>query len=137
VSSERPAACPKCGMALESAAPLRRSATIYSCPMHPEIEQAEPGSCPICGMALEPTTVSAEEEENPELVDMTRRFWVGVVFGLPLVIIAYRPSTSCCRPGSGLGSSLSWRARSSSGRAGLSSSGPGSPWSTAASICSP
>ena len=88
VSSERPAACPKCGMALESAAPLRRSATIYSCPMHPEIEQAEPGSCPICGMALEPTTVSAEEEENPELVDMTRRFWVGVVFGLPLVIIA-------------------------------------------------
>ena len=47
--------------------------------MHPEIVRAEPGSCPICGMALEPRTVTAAQEENPELRDMTRRFWIGVV----------------------------------------------------------
>ena len=49
-----------------------------------------PGSCPICGMALEPKTITAEEEENPELIDMTRRFWVSVVLTIPLVIIAMR-----------------------------------------------
>ena len=60
----------------------------YTCPMHPEVKQDKPGDCPKCGMALEPHTVMAEEEENPELVDMRRRFWVSVVFTLPLVIIA-------------------------------------------------
>ena len=52
--------------------------TIYTCPMHPEIRQVGPGSCPICGMALEPLEVSADQGPNPELVDMTRRFWIGV-----------------------------------------------------------
>ena len=50
----------------------------YVCPMHPEIVRSEPGSCPICGMALEPRTVTLEEEPNPELVDMQRRFWVSL-----------------------------------------------------------
>ncbi|HEU4712812.1 MAG TPA: heavy metal translocating P-type ATPase [Pyrinomonadaceae bacterium] len=56
----------------------------YTCPMHPEIVRDGPGSCPICGMALEPVTVSLEDEENPELVDMTRRFWVCLVMTIPI-----------------------------------------------------
>ena len=57
---------------------------IYTCPMHPEIRQEGPGSCPICGMALEPETVTAEAPPNHELVDFTRRFWVGLVLTLPV-----------------------------------------------------
>ncbi len=66
------------------------NATEYTCPMHPEIVRDGPGSCPICGMALEPRTVTApdENEENPELVDMTRRFWVSTALTVPLVVIA-------------------------------------------------
>jgi P-type Cu+ transporter len=60
----------------------------YTCPMHPEIIRPKPGSCPICGMALEPRTISAIEEENPELRDMTRRFWISLVLTAPLLIIA-------------------------------------------------
>jgi Cu+-exporting ATPase len=61
----------------------------YTCPMHPEIVRSKPGSCPICGMALEPRTVTASgEEDNPELRDMTRRFWVGVVLTAPLIAIS-------------------------------------------------
>jgi len=60
----------------------------YTCPMHPEIVRDAPGSCPTCGMALEPRTVSLDDEKNPELVEMTRRFWVGVVLSLPLLLIA-------------------------------------------------
>ncbi|HEU4933424.1 MAG TPA: heavy metal translocating P-type ATPase [Pyrinomonadaceae bacterium] len=56
----------------------------YTCPMHPEIVRDGPGSCPICGMALEPVTVSLEQEENPELIDMTRRFWISVVLTIPV-----------------------------------------------------
>ncbi|HZD41610.1 MAG TPA: heavy metal translocating P-type ATPase, partial [Terriglobales bacterium] len=84
-----PGACPKCGMALEpmSAAPPSTK-TEYVCPMHPEIVRDEPGSCPICGMALEPRTVTLEEEKNPELEDMTRRFWFGVVFSIPVLFLA-------------------------------------------------
>lgn len=59
----------------------------YTCPMHPEIVQEGPGDCPICGMALEVKTVTLEEEKNPELVDMSRRFWVSVVLTLPLLIL--------------------------------------------------
>ena len=59
----------------------------YTCPMHPEIIRDAPGSCPICGMALEPLTVSLEDEENPELVDMTRRFWVAVALSIPVFIL--------------------------------------------------
>ena len=58
--------------------------TIYTCPMHPEIRQVGAGSCPICGMALEPETVTADSGPNPELADMTRRFWVGLVLALPV-----------------------------------------------------
>src|SRR5580765_7956343 len=61
--------------------------TEYTCPMHPEIVRDAPGSCPICGMALEPRTITVAEEENPELVDMARRFWVSVVLGLPVFLI--------------------------------------------------
>jgi Cu+-exporting ATPase len=61
---------------------------VFTCPMHPEIVRDAPGSCPICGMALEPRTVSLEEEENPELIDMTRRFRIGTILTIPLVYIA-------------------------------------------------
>src|SRR6266568_8334226 len=67
--------------------PLARGSE-YTCPMHPQIVRDAPGSCPICGMTLEPRTVSLEEEKNPELDDMTRRFWVGVALSIPLLLIA-------------------------------------------------
>ena len=60
---------------------------IYTCPMHPQIRQAGPGSCPICGMALEPEVASLDAPPNPELADMTRRFWVGLVLALPAVVL--------------------------------------------------
>ena len=63
------------------------SGVLYTCPMHPQIRQYGPGSCPICGMALEPLTVTAEAPENPELIDMTRRFWVGLVLALPVFLL--------------------------------------------------
>jgi Cu+-exporting ATPase len=59
--------------------------TIYTCPMHPQIRQTGPGSCPICGMALEPEIAGTEGGPNPELIDMTRRFWVGLVLTLPVL----------------------------------------------------
>lgn len=61
--------------------------TIYTCPMHPQIRQEGPGNCPICGMALEPLEVTAEAAPNLELIDMTRRFWIGLALGLPLVVL--------------------------------------------------
>ena len=61
--------------------------TIYICPMHPQIRQVGPGSCPICGMALEPELVSADTGSNPELADMSRRFWIGLVLALPVVAL--------------------------------------------------
>lgn len=61
--------------------------TIYTCPMHPQIRRNEPGNCPICGMALEPLVATGEDGPNPELVDMTRRFWVSLVFTLPVLIL--------------------------------------------------
>src|SRR5579862_3758804 len=88
VRETKPVPCPSCGMALEPETPVAATRTEYTCPMHPEIVRAEPGSCPICGMALEPRTVSAAAEENPELRDMTRRFWVGVALTAPLLAIA-------------------------------------------------
>jgi Cu+-exporting ATPase len=88
VRQETPGACPKCGMALE---PLNITApqtkTEYTCPMHPEIVRDGPGSCPLCGMALEPRTVSLSDEENPELSDMRRRFWLSVVLSIPVFLI--------------------------------------------------
>jgi len=88
VREPKPGACPSCGMALESELPRPLTKTEYTCPMHPQIVRSEPGSCPICGMALEPRTVSLAEEENPELRDMTRRFWASVVLTVPLLAIA-------------------------------------------------
>jgi len=60
----------------------------YSCPMHPQIVRDQPGSCPICGMALEPRTVALDEGPNPELVDMSRRFWVGLALSAPIFVLA-------------------------------------------------
>ena len=89
VRESKPGACPKCGMALEPAAPSAPAVkTEYVCPMHPEIVRPEPGFCPICGMALEPRTVTLEEEANPELVDMTRRFWISLVLTAPIAFLA-------------------------------------------------
>ena len=81
-----PGPCPKCGMALEPATmPPPRSRLEYTCPMHPEIVRSEPGACPICGMALEPREVTGEEV-NPELVSMTRRFWISVGLTVPILL---------------------------------------------------
>jgi Cu+-exporting ATPase len=91
VESDKPGDCPKCGMALERNPAYREPArTIWTCPMHPQIEQDHPGECPICGMALEPKTVTSAgaEEENHELRDMTRRFWVGAMLSLPVLVLA-------------------------------------------------
>jgi len=92
VEQQGPGSCPKCGMALEPKSPIPVAArTEYTCPMHPEIVRDEPGSCPKCGMALEPRTVSlTEEESNPEYEDMRKRFIVGAILTLPLVLIAMR-----------------------------------------------
>ncbi len=88
VHSGSPGPCPKCGMALEPATPAGMAEKVqWTCPMHPEIVRDEPGSCPICGMALEPRTITAEETENPELLDMRRRFWVSALLSLPLLVI--------------------------------------------------
>jgi Cu+-exporting ATPase len=87
-----PGSCPKCGMALEPKTPVPVAEKIeYTCPMHPEIIRDIPGSCPKCGMALEQKTVSlAAEESNPEYEDMRKRFIVGTILTLPLLIIAMR-----------------------------------------------
>jgi len=89
VRRQGPGDCPKCGMAMETVlAALPATKTEYTCPMHPEIVRDAPGSCPICGMALEPRTVSTAEEENPELIDMTRRFWISVALTVPILVVA-------------------------------------------------
>ncbi len=89
VRAAKQGACPKCGMALEPLTiTLPATRTEYVCPMHPEIVRQEPGSCPICGMALEPRTVTLEEQANPELIDMTRRFWIGAVLSAPIFFFA-------------------------------------------------
>jgi Cu+-exporting ATPase len=69
---------------VEVASPDRADGIVYTCPMHPQIRQSGPGSCPICGMALEPLTPTARDEPNVELIDMTRRFWVGLAITVPL-----------------------------------------------------
>jgi Cu+-exporting ATPase len=87
VKETKPVPCPSCGMALEPETPVASERTQYVCPMHPKVVRDEPGHCPICGMALEPKTV-AVEADNPELRDMTRRFWVSVALTAPLLAIA-------------------------------------------------
>ena len=61
--------------------------TIFTCPMHPEVRQEGPGSCPICGMALEPEMPSADAGPNAELIDMTRRLWIGLALTVPVVAL--------------------------------------------------
>ena len=91
VRSQNPGPCPKCGMALEGLTPKPSATALqWTCPMHPEIVRDGPGSCPICGMALEPRTISASDDESPELVDMRRRFRVSAVLSAPLLLIAMR-----------------------------------------------
>jgi Cu+-exporting ATPase len=107
VRQQKAGACPKCGMALEPehvAAPATK--TEWTCPMHPEIVRDAPGTCPICGMALEPRNVTVEEE-NPELRDMTRRFWIGAALTVPLVILAMLREVPGVLPHS-LAESASW-----------------------------
>ena len=87
VEDPEPGDCPECGMALEpmhTQAPATK--TEWTCPMHPEVVREEPGDCPTCGMALEPRTVELERE-NPELRDMTRRFWFSAALSIPLVVL--------------------------------------------------
>ena len=81
-----PGACPMCGMALESEE-VAGVAICYTCPMHPEVQKERPGSCPTCGMALEPMTVVLEDD-NPELDNMRRRFYVSLVFTVPVFVLA-------------------------------------------------
>ena len=61
--------------------------TIYTCPMHPQIRQSGPGNCPICGMTLEPVVTTADAGPNPELIDMTRRFWIGLALAVPVMAL--------------------------------------------------
>ncbi len=91
VRRQGPGACPECGMALEPAGVTAATRVAYTCPMHPEIVRDQPDSCPICGMALEPRTVTVEAGPNPELADMTRRFWIGTALTLPVLILAMGP----------------------------------------------
>ncbi len=87
VESVGPAACPKCGMALEPDRPPAPTATRYTCPMHPEVVSDHPGICPECGMALERDATGAQTPENSELTDMTRRFRVSALLAGPLLLI--------------------------------------------------
>ena len=114
----------------------------YTCPMHPEVMQDHPGACPLCGMALEPSMPGLEEGPNQELVDMSRRFWVGLAFTIPILLLAMGDML----PGQPLRFlnrqlanwiQLRWRFPSSSGAAGLSGSGRGHRSVSAAPTCLP
>jgi len=88
VRQRGPGSCPECGMALEPAGPPQLlTRTQYVCPMHPEVVQDRPGNCPKCGMTLEPRTVEAEEDDS-ELRDMSRRFWVSALLAVPVFLSA-------------------------------------------------
>ncbi|HBI16134.1 MAG TPA: copper-transporting ATPase [Desulfobulbaceae bacterium] len=91
VRQQGPGSCPKCGMALEPLIPEVSSRTEYTCPMHPEVVRDSPGSCPKCGMALEPRTIALDgEDKNPEYDFMRKRFLLGAILTVPLVLIAMR-----------------------------------------------
>jgi P-type Cu+ transporter len=90
---DHPGPCPKCGMALEPDVPATPSTRIeYTCTMHPQIVRPGPGSCPICGMALEPRTALADDDENPELRDMRRRFWISSALAIPVLVLTMADS---------------------------------------------
>ncbi|MCA9716758.1 MAG: YHS domain-containing protein, partial [Myxococcales bacterium] len=108
VEQRGPGDCPKCGMALEAkGVPALATRTEWTCPMHPEVVQDGPGDCPKCGMALEPRAVTVEEEDNPELRDMTRRLWFSAALSLPLVALVMIDMV----PGAPISSALPGRAR--------------------------
>jgi Cu+-exporting ATPase len=90
VVSDKPGACPMCGMALErNPAFVETRQRVFTCPMHPEIREDHPGSCPICGMALEPVDAAPKaNEENHELTDMTLRFWIGLALTAPVLVLS-------------------------------------------------
>ncbi len=92
VESDNPGDCPKCGMALERNPTWTAAAAgklIYTCPMHPKVKQDHPRDCPKCGMALEPKAISAaSDQEDTELPDMTRRFWIGAGLTAPVFLLA-------------------------------------------------
>ena len=67
--------------------PRAPKGVIYTCPMHPQIRRTEPGNCPICGMTLEPVSASETSGPSPELIGMTRRFWIGTALAVPLVVL--------------------------------------------------
>jgi len=71
----------------EAATPPPPPGTIFTCPMHPEVRQVGPGSCPLCGMALEPAEITLDQAPNEELIDMTRRLWIGGALTLPVVAL--------------------------------------------------
>ena len=96
VRQEGPGACPMCGMALEPMIPAAPAAAGYTCPMHPEVRSPTPGNCPKCGMALVPAEGAAEE--NVELRNLTRRFWVSAALSAPLAVIAMAPYFGLAQP---------------------------------------
>ncbi|HKA41134.1 MAG TPA: heavy metal translocating P-type ATPase, partial [Burkholderiales bacterium] len=96
ITQNGPGSCPKCGMALVQLLPAAPAAREYTCPMHPEVRSPKPGSCPKCGMALVP--VAGAQEDDSELRDMTRRFWVAAALSAPLVFIAMAPYFGLARP---------------------------------------
>ena len=108
VEHSGPSSCPKCGMALEPTLPPQPSTRIeYTCPMHPEVIRSEPGNCPKCGMALERTVATAiDDEDNPELRDMTRRFGFSAALSVPIVVLAMGDMVL---PGSPIHDHLHWR----------------------------
>ena len=121
IRQDSPGDCPKCGMHLVPAdnapshdhshccshdkhqsagaatgkydtVPAGYGGAVYTCPMHPEVRQTKPGSCPICGMGLElESAAMADEGPNPELVDFMRRFWIGAVLTVPLLVFTMGP----------------------------------------------
>jgi P-type Cu+ transporter len=88
IRQPEPGICPKCGMGLEPVGKPATTKTEYVCPMHPEVVSDHPGPCPICGMTLEPRTVEVDAGPSHEQRDMTWRFWVGVLLGFPVFVIA-------------------------------------------------
>jgi P-type Cu+ transporter len=87
IRQNKPGICPKCGMTLEKIPTPSSHKVIYTCPMHPEIQQDHPGLCPICGMTLEPKEATAEVDDS-EYRNMLRRFWIGAVLTIPVLILA-------------------------------------------------
>ncbi len=84
---ERFEADPEKFLAPRAPEPAAPAGAVYTCPMHPEVKQVGPGSCPICGMALEPEQVSLDDAPDPELIDMTRRFWIALALTLPVFVL--------------------------------------------------